>query len=274
MVGITLHGVDVDFPVFTPRSRGLLNTLLRYDKYEQRRVEAVGLSGIQVHALRDINLEFKPGDRIGLVGRNGAGKTTLLKVLSGVYEPTAGYIRTQGRISALTDIMLGMDLDASGYDNIVMRGITMGLGRKQATDLIPEIESFTNLGEYLQIPVRTYSQGMLLRLAFAVSTSITPDILLMDEMIGTGDAQFLKRAQDRIARLIDRVPILVIASHNEAILNKFCDTGLLIDEGRIVHRGTIADCLERHLGAGLEEGTVRLPGPDDYLHQKSDGSGN
>ncbi len=253
MVGINLRGVDVDFPVFTSRSRGLLNTLLRYDKQEQRRVEATGLSGIQVHALRDVNLELKPGDRVGLVGRNGAGKTTLLKVLSGVYEPTAGYIQTQGRVSSLTDIMLGMDMDATGYDNIVLRGIVMGLSRKQALAMIPEVEEFTNLSEYLQIPVRAYSQGMLLRLAFAVSTTITPDILLMDEMIGTGDAQFIKKSQDRISRLIDRVPILVIASHNESILNKFCDTGLLLEEVRIIHRGPIQECLALHLGSGQDD---------------------
>jgi ABC-2 type transport system ATP-binding protein/lipopolysaccharide transport system ATP-binding protein len=246
MVGITLHDVDVDFPVFTSRSRGLLNTLFHYDKQQQRRVEATGLSGIKVYALRGVSLELKPGDRVGLIGRNGAGKTTLLRVLSGVYEPTSGHIHTQGRISSLTDIMLGMDMEASGYDNIVLRGIVMGLSRKQAIDMIPEIEAFTELGEYLQLPVRAYSQGMLLRLAFAVSTAIAPDILLMDEMIGAGDAQFLSKAQARIARLIGSVSILVIASHNEAILQEFCDVGLVLQEGRVIHKGAIDECLARH----------------------------
>lgn len=243
MVGITLHDVDVDFPVFTSRSRGLLNTLFQYDKLQQRRVEATGLSGIKVHALRGVSLELKPGDRVGLIGRNGAGKTTLLRVLSGVYEPTSGHIQTEGRISSLTDIMLGMDMEASGYDNIVLRGIVMGLSRRQAIDMIPEIEAFTELGEYLQLPVRAYSQGMLLRLAFAVSTAIAPDILLMDEMIGAGDAQFLSKAQDRISRLIGSVSILVIASHNETILQEFCDVGLVLQEGRVSHRGAIDECL-------------------------------
>lgn len=250
MASITLHQVDVDFPVFTSRSRGLLNLLFRYAKQEQRRVEAVGLSGVMVHALTNLSLQLDPGARLGLVGRNGAGKTTLLRVLSGAYEPSAGHILTEGRISSLTDIMLGMDLDASGYDNIVLRGIVMGLNRRQSIELIPDIEAFTELGDYLALPVRAYSQGMLLRLAFAVSTAVTPDILLMDEMIGAGDARFLQKAQERISNLIDRVSILVVASHNEAILKEFCKTGLFLDEGRIVYSGTIEKCLEMYRGAG------------------------
>lgn len=204
------------------------------------------MGNICVHALQNISLALKPGDRIGLIGRNGAGKTTLLRLLSGVYEPTRGLMAQEGRISSLTDIMLGMDLDASGYDNIVMRGIVMGLDRRSAVALIPEIERFTELGAYLELPVRTYSQGMLLRLAFAVSTSITPDILLMDEMIGAGDASFVKKAQDRINGLIDGVSILVLASHNESILQSFCTTGIVMKRGQIELIAPIDECLRRH----------------------------
>ncbi|MBS0506258.1 MAG: ABC transporter ATP-binding protein [Proteobacteria bacterium] len=246
MVGITLQNVSIDFPVYNSRSRGLINTIFGHSRREQNRVEAAGMGNVCVHALHDISLALKPGDRIGLIGRNGAGKTTLLRVLSGVYEPTRGLMAQEGRISSLTDIMLGMDLDASGYDNIVMRGIVMGLDRRAAIALIPEIESFTELGEYLQLPVRTYSQGMLLRLAFAVSTSITPNILLMDEMIGAGDASFVKKAQARINGLIDGVSILVLASHNESILQSFCTTGIVMKRGRIELIAPIDECLRRH----------------------------
>ena len=246
MVGITLKNVFIDFPVYNSRSRGLINTIFGHSRREQNRVEAAGMGNVCVHALHDISLALKPGDRIGLIGRNGAGKTTLLRVLSGVYEPTRGLMAQEGRISSLTDIMLGMDLDASGYDNIVMRGIVMGLDRRAATMLIPEIERFTELGEYLQLPVRTYSQGMLLRLAFAVSTSITPDILLMDEMIGAGDASFVKKAQARINGLIDGVSILVLASHNESILQSFCTTGIVMKRGRIDLIAPIDECLRLH----------------------------
>lgn len=246
MVGITLQNVSIDFPVYNSRSRGLINTIFGHSRREQNRVEAAGMGNVCVHALHDISLVLKPGDRIGLIGRNGAGKTTLLRVLSGVYEPTRGLMSQKGRISSLTDIMLGMDLDASGYDNIVMRGIVMGLDRRSAVALIPEIERFTELGEYLQLPVRTYSQGMLLRLAFAVSTSITPDILLMDEMIGAGDASFVKKAETRINGLIDGVSILVLASHNESILQSFCTTGIMMKRGRIELIAPIDECLRRH----------------------------
>lgn len=246
MVGITLQNVSIDFPVYNSRSRGLINTIFGHSRREQSRVEAAGMGNVCVHALHDISLALKPGDRIGLIGRNGAGKTTLLRVLSGVYEPTRGLMAQEGRISSLTDIMLGMDLDASGYDNIVMRGIVMGLDKRSAIALIPEIERFTELGEYLQLPVRTYSQGMLLRLAFAVSTSITPDILLMDEMIGAGDASFVKKAQARINGLIDGVSILVLASHNESILQSFCTTGIVMKRGRIELIGPIDECLRWH----------------------------
>lgn len=253
MVGITLQNVSIDFPVYNSRSRGLINTIFGHSRREQNRVEAAGMGNVCVHALHDISLALKPGDRIGLIGRNGAGKTTLLRVLSGVYEPTCGLMAQKGRISSLTDIMLGMDLDASGYDNIVMRGIVMGLDRRSAITLIPEIERFTELGEYLQLPVRTYSQGMLLRLAFAVSTSITPDILLMDEMIGAGDASFVKKAQARINGLIDGVSILVLASHNESILQSFCTTGIIMKRGRIEMIAPIDECLLRHREDGDAE---------------------
>lgn len=246
---ITLSGVCVDFPVFSSQSRGLINTMLRYGRRNQGRIDASGLGGLQVHALRDIDLRLSAGDRLGLIGRNGAGKTTLLRVLAGVYEPTAGVCHCVGRVSALTDLMLGMDPEADGYDFIVTRGIVMGLTRAKAQQMIPFVEAFTDLGEYLHLPVRAYSSGMLLRLAFAVATAITPDILLMDEMIGVGDAQFVDKARARLQQMMSDVQILVLASHNEHILRSFCNRGALLHEGRIVHIGSVQECLERHLSA-------------------------
>ena len=246
MASIQLHDVSIDFPVFTARSRGLLNTLLRLPQRDKARVEASGLGRVSVHALREVNLQLNTGDRVGLVGANGAGKTTLLRVLSGVYEPMRGELTCSGRVAALTDIMLGMDLDASGHDNIIMRGIVMGLTRRQALGLMPDVEAFTQLGEHLELPVRTYSQGMLLRLAFAVSTSVVPDILLMDEMIGAGDAKFFAQARERINGLIEQVSILVVASHNEDILRSFCNRALVLKEGRIVMDGSVDEALAFH----------------------------
>ena len=247
MVHVQLNNVCVDFPIFSSQSRGLINTVLRYSRTHQRRIEASGLGAVQVHALRNISLGLKSGDRVGLVGRNGAGKTTLLRVLSGVYEPSQGFIDATGRISALTDLMLGMDPESSGYDFIVTRGIVMGLSRFEAKCLIPGIEQFTELGDYLHLPVRAYSSGMLLRLAFAVATSISPDILLMDEMIGVGDAQFIESARIRLEKMMSQVQILVLASHNEQIIRNFCNRAILLSEGSIVLEGPVNDVLAIHL---------------------------
>lgn len=246
MAFLKLNHVAVDFPVFSSQSRGLINTLVRYSRTNNVRIARSGLGAVQVHALRDINLDIRCGDRVGLVGRNGAGKTTLLRVLSGVYEPTAGSIEIKGQVSALTDLMLGMDPEASGYDFINTRGVFLGLNRQQRASLVPDIEVFTELGDYLHLPVRTYSSGMLLRLAFAVSTAITPNILLMDEMIGVGDASFLAKANLRLQRMMEQVQILVLASHNDHILRQFCNKAILLSEGRVILQGSVDEVLLKH----------------------------
>jgi ABC-type polysaccharide/polyol phosphate transport system ATPase subunit len=243
---IKLDHVSVNFPVFSSQSRGLINTLLRYSRSHQSRISRSGMGALQVQALRDISLNFHAGDRVGLVGHNGSGKTTLLRVLSGVYEPTAGSISLSGRVSALTDLMLGMDPEGSGYDFINSRGILLGLNRKQRNALIPDIEDFTELDEYLHLPVRTYSSGMLLRLAFATATVTVPDILLMDEMIGVGDARFLEKANRRLTMLMDKVHILVLASHNDQILRQFCNKAVLLSKGQVVFAGSVDEVIKMH----------------------------
>jgi len=248
MAFLQLVDVGVDFPVFSARSRGVLNTLLGRSG-SSRRMENDAGGHLQVHALRHVDLHLRDGDRVGLIGANGAGKSTLLKVLSGVYEPTSGFIQSSGSISSLTDLMLGMDPEANGYDFIVTRGIVMGKTRRQAREMIPDVEDFTELDEYLHLPVRTYSSGMLLRLAFAVATATVPDILLMDEMIGVGDAQFLEKARQRLERMMQQVKVLVLASHNDQILLEFCNKGVLLTEGRIRTQGDIRSCLAAYHGA-------------------------
>jgi len=246
MALIKLDSVSIDFPVFSSQSRGLINTLIRYSHHHQERIERSGLGAVQIHALRDISLDIRPGDSVGLVGLNGSGKTTLLRVLSGVYEPTAGSIEVHGQVSALTDLMLGMDPEGSGYDFVNTRGLLTGLNRIERAKLLPDIESFTELGDYLHLPVRTYSSGMLLRLAFAVSTASSPDILLMDEMIGVGDNRFLEKANLRLQKLMEKAQILVLASHNEQILRQFCNKAVLLKEGRVVVIGSVDEVLDQH----------------------------
>ena len=246
MSHIALNDVHVDFPVFSSRSRGLINTLFGYARSDNKQIEASGLYSINVHALRGVTLEFNKGDRVGLIGRNGSGKTTLLRVLSGAYEPTRGEIDVSGSLSSLTDITLGMDMEADGYENIILRSIVMGRSRREAKQRVQEIEEFTGLGEYLRLPVRVYSSGMLLRLAFAVSTAIEPEILLMDEMIGAGDAHFIDKARARLENLMSEASILVLASHSSDILRQFCNKGLVLEQGQVVFSGELEACLNHY----------------------------
>ena len=247
MTHIDLKDVCVDFPIFSSQSRGLVNTVMRFSAAHQSRIEAGGLAAAQVHALRGITLNLREGDRVGLVGGNGAGKTTLLRVLSGVYEPASGTVQAKGMISSLTDLMLGMDPESSGYEFIMTRGIVMGLTRLHSIGLIRDIEDFTELGNYLHLPVRTYSSGMLLRLAFGVATAVSPDVLLMDEMIGVGDARFMEKARIRLEKMMSRVHILVLASHNVEIIKTFCNKAILLSKGSIVLEGSVDDVMAEHL---------------------------
>jgi ABC-type polysaccharide/polyol phosphate transport system ATPase subunit len=207
-------------------------------------------SDIVVQALRDITLNLHDGDRLGIIGHNGSGKTTLLRVLSGVYEPMSGSIDVNGHLSTLTDITLGMNDEASGYENIVTRGVFMGMTFKEIRSKLKEIEEFSELGVYLHLPVRTYSAGMMLRLAFAVSTCKVPEILILDEMIGAGDENFIKKAQDRTSKLIKDVKIMVLASHDLGILKKFCNKFIKLEKGVIVKEGSI-DALSTPSGKKL-----------------------
>ena len=245
MTHIKLSNVAVEFPIHNASSRSLQLHVLG----------ALGgkLSGhdraVFVRALQGISLELREGDRVGLVGHNGAGKTTLLRVLAGVYEPTQGTISVSGRLSSFTDITLGMDPDATGLDNIIFRCVFMGLTFAEARRQSPAIAEFSELGEFLQLPVRTYSSGMFLRLAFAISTSIEPDILIMDEMIGTGDARFIEKSKSRINDLMQRVKILVLATHNANIMKGLCNKVIWLDHGELKMIGTYDEVYPNYLKA-------------------------
>jgi ABC-2 type transport system ATP-binding protein/lipopolysaccharide transport system ATP-binding protein len=190
-----------------------------------------------INALRDISFSLREGDRLGLVGHNGAGKSTLLKVLAGIYKPTAGFVNVNGRIVSTLNISLGMEPEATGYENIILRGLLLGMKRKEINAKLDEIATFTELGEYLNMPVRIYSSGMLTRLAFATVTAMNSDILLMDEVIGTGDAAFMDKAERRLNEFMNRSKIIVIASHSDQVIQKFCNKALLLEHGKIIAEG-------------------------------------
>ena len=191
MAHIRLSDVGVEFPIHNAHSRSL--QLQVFGKLGGKLAQHN--QAVFVRALQGVNLSFEDGDRVGIIGHNGAGKTTLLRVLAGVYEPTFGSISVDGRLSSFTDITLGMDPEATGLENIIFRCVFMGLSFAEARRLSPSIQEFSELGEFLRLPVRTYSTGMFLRLAFAISTSIEPDIIIMDEMIAGGDARFIEKAK-------------------------------------------------------------------------------
>jgi len=181
-----------------------------------------------------VNFEFYEGDRVGIMGHNGSGKTTLLRVLAGAYEPVAGSIVVDGRIASMLSITLGMDMEATGFENIFLRATIMGLKPKQVAPLADDICEFSELGDYIHMPMRTYSSGMSMRLAFAISTSIAADIILMDEWLSAGDASFSEKAQSRLTRLVDQAKILVLASHDEQLIRRSCNKILQLDHGDLV----------------------------------------
>jgi lipopolysaccharide transport system ATP-binding protein len=232
MARISADCICVEFPIWNPSRRSLKSTVLRATTGGRLARETSTL--VLVQALADLSFEFSRGDRIGLVGHNGSGKTTLLRVLSGIYEPVRGQLSVNGRVSSLLDLSLGMDREATGFENIVLRGVLLGLTPSAIQSKVDEIAEFSELGDYLSMPIRTYSSGMLLRLAFAVSTSVAPEILLLDEWLSVGDAGFRDKAERRLLEMIESSAIVVLASHDESLIKRFCSRMLRLEHGRSV----------------------------------------
>lgn len=239
MASIALRDVSVEFPIYQGSSRSLKKALLRAGTGGGIARDAA--NRVCVKALNNISLDIEHGDRVGIVGSNGAGKTTLLRVLAGVYEPTFGMVETEGHVAPLFDVGLGLNPDATGHDNIYLRGLYMGLPPKVIRSHIAEIAEFSELGDYLSMPVRTYSAGMTLRLAFGAATCIDPEILLMDEWLLAGDAHFLDKARRRLEAFVSRSSILVLASHSEVILREWCNKAIFLKRGRVEAFGPLDD---------------------------------
>jgi ABC-2 type transport system ATP-binding protein len=244
MVSIDIENAAVDFPIFDAKTRSLKKAVLG---------RAGGRIGTDsrvpvIEALRDITLSLRMGDRVALVGHNGAGKSTLLRLMSGIYEPTRGRASVVGKVAPVFDLAVGMDPEISGYENILIRGLFLGMTRKQMEARIDDIAAFTELGDYLEMPLRAYSTGMRVRLALGVVTSIDPEILLLDEGIGAVDAEFLNKARNRLHELVDRSGILVFASHSDEFLADLCDTALWMEHGTIKEYGPLHEVLDHYKG--------------------------
>jgi lipopolysaccharide transport system ATP-binding protein len=246
MANITLKQASVVLPIFNSSSRSITNTLVSAATGGVLTAQKGG--HISIEALKNLDLEIVSGDRIGIVGHNGSGKSTLLRLLSGIYDPSSGEIQRSGSISSLVDISLGINPESTGRENIFLRGKLMGLSRKEIDEKIDEIIEFSELGDYINLPVRIYSSGMLLRLAFAVSTSITADILIMDEWLSVGDGSFAERASKRLKELVDNSEILVVASHTRSLVEETCNKVVWLEHGVIKKVGPVSEIVPEYFG--------------------------
>ncbi|KVD39651.1 ABC transporter ATP-binding protein [Burkholderia ubonensis] len=229
---IVAQDIVVEFPIYENSHRSLKKAVLNLTTGGRIGQDA-GKHAV-VRALDTLSFNFQHGDRIGLLGHNGSGKTTLLRTLSGVYAPVRGELHVRGKIASLLDVSMGLDPDATGFENIYLRGILDGLKPARIRSKIDEIADFSELGEYLNLPVRTYSSGMMLRLAFAISTSVEADILIMDEWLSVGDAAFSAKAAQRLETLVDQSSILILATHDPGLVSRVCTRQLLLEHGKIV----------------------------------------
>ncbi|CAB3829749.1 ABC transporter ATP-binding protein [Achromobacter denitrificans] len=231
MASIVFDKVCVDFPIYNASARSLKKRLFQVATGGQISANASGR--VIIRAIEDLTLTIKDGERVGLLGHNGAGKSTLLRLLSGVYEPSIGRAEIKGEIGSLIDVSFGIDPEASGRENIYLRGALLGLTRSEIKSKLEEIIDFSELGDFIDMPVRTYSSGMHLRLAFSVSTIIRPEILLMDEWLSVGDEGFRVRAEARMNELVESTHILIIASHSRELILETCNRVIWLEHGKI-----------------------------------------
>lgn len=243
MVSITLKNVSLTYPIFDSKT-------VEDSPDGAGRVEHRKRGGLGLRALRDINLSIQQGDRVGLIGRNGSGKSTLLRVMAGIYAPDAGEIIVEGQTAGLFEVGLGMRIEATGRRNIILRALMEGDSQAAAEARVEAIADFVDLRDFLDLPVRTYSQGMMMRLAFALTTSFGAEIALLDEWIGAGDKDFRKKADLRMQEIIDKAGIVILASHSPELLLKHCEQAIWLDQGMIRKSGAVEDIVRAYENSG------------------------
>ncbi len=242
--GVVVQDLHVTFPLYHGSARTLRKTLA---KVASSRFEQDQQQRMVVQALRGVSFSLRPGDRLGLVGGNGAGKTTLLRALAGIYEPVAGRVTVRGEINALLDTNLGMNSELTGRENIALRGLHAGLTPRRIRAIEDDVQDFADLGSFLDMPVRTYSSGMVVRLGFALATSIRPRVLLMDEWFLAGDTNFMMKAQNRLEQLVRQAEILVISTHQLDVVAAWCTQVLWMDGGTIRLQGPPEEVLPAYM---------------------------
>lgn len=230
---IELSNVTIDYPLEHTDGASLKSALMAVLRRHGDRPKA------HYRALDNISLKIANGERVGLIGLNGAGKSTMLRVMSGIFQPTKGTVRIGGRVSPLLDFATGLELHHTGLENIRIRLMFLGESKASIAQKIAEIVDFSELGDFINLPARTYSTGMFMRLAFATSTAINPEILIADEVVGAGDAQFAEKAKQRIERLLSADRTTVLSSHSMDLIRGFCHRVIWLHHGRIIADG---DC--------------------------------
>ena len=253
---IDVSGVSLDFPLYHASARSLKKLVFGT---VTGRMGADAKHRVVVQALRDISFHVDSGERLGLIGRNGAGKTTLLRMLAGIYEPLDGRLRVDGSLNALLDPNLGMNLDLTGRENIMLRGLYNGLAPPAITRLQTDVSSFAELDDFMDLPVRIYSSGMVIRLGFALATAIRPQVLLMDEWFLAGDANFMEKARTRLEDMVKGAEILVLSTHSTDVILDWCTRVIWMDGGRICADGPPDEVLERYLGHPVRHSGIRQP---------------
>jgi lipopolysaccharide transport system ATP-binding protein len=244
MARVIAEDVQVDFPIYHGNSRSLKRTVFAA---ASGRLQTDAKHRVVVNALRDVSISLRSGDRLGLIGNNGAGKTTLLRTLAGIYEPVGGRVEVEGRVGALLDPNLGMNPELTGRENIALRGLYNGLPRDAIAQLEADVQDFADLGEFLDLPMRFYSAGMIVRLGFALATAIRPEVLLMDEWVLAGDAAFIDKATARLEAMVREAEILVLSSHSAPVILDWSTRVIRMHQGRVVDDGAPAEVMERYL---------------------------
>lgn len=246
MALIKFEGVCVDFPIFNSTGRSLKKRLMQVATGGQVSADPSGV--VVIRALDNLDFTIRDGERVALIGHNGAGKSTLLRVLSGVYAPTFGQAEVLGQMGSLIDISLGIDPEASGMENIYLRGRLLGMSGAEIKAKTPEIIDYAELGDFIDMPVRTYSSGMHMRLAFTISTSLRPDILLMDEWLSVGDENFKHKVEARMSEVVQSTSILVLATHSRELAINTCTRAIWLEHGKIKMDATPQEVCDQYFG--------------------------
>jgi ABC-type polysaccharide/polyol phosphate transport system ATPase subunit len=243
MATVEIENVSLVYPVYGSNARSLKATLI--DKAMGGRLSQNNRN-IVVEALKDVSFKLEKGDRLALVGHNGAGKSTLLKVLAHIYEPTKGHVKVNGQVSCLFDIMMGMDHELNGYENILLRGMILGLSKAEIRKIVPVIEEFAELGDFMKLPIKSYSSGMKVRLAFGIITSIFSEVLLIDEIVNVGDAKFIGKAKTQMKSLVHQSEFMVLSSHDPHIIKELCNKALWLEKGSVKFFGGVEEVFKMY----------------------------